>query len=291
MGGYSQQDGNGSSKLALALIALEKGHYPFKNYRHAHAKRVFFPGCNFPSLYPKTCAALTRLLKERCDMGVAFDCCGKPLAEMGRQERFEGVVHRIGERLSALGVEEIACACPNCFYTLRGRLPQRVTSVYAVLRELGMGECQAGRSGAEPAGKSATSGVPADDAAAPPLLFPSCPDRRDGLLVDDVLALVGTQVTLPRCAGVEHARSQGISPACARQGACKGCELLPCCRQDCSGVLDLEQPVLTYCASCVGYLRGGGHGGAQHVLARVLGTNEQPDLARSFINRARTKLA
>lgn len=280
MGGYGQQSGSEPSKLALALIALEKGHYPFKNYRHAHAKRVFFPGCNFPSLYPKTCAELTRLLSERCAMGVAFDCCGKPLAEMGREEQFEGIVRRIGEHLSARGVEEIVCACPNCFYTLRGRIPQRVTSVYAVLRDLGMGECRA---------ESGAAGSASD--VAPPLLFPSCPDRREGLLLDDVLALVGGQATLPRCAGIENARSQGARPACARKGACKGCELLPCCRQDCGAVIASDQQVLTYCASCVGYLRGAGHANVQHVLTRVLGTNEQPDLARSFINRARTKLA
>lgn len=306
MGGYAQHDGNGPGRLALALVALEKGHYPFKNYRHARAKSVFFPGCNFPSLYPKTCDALRRLLQERCDMGVAYDCCGKPLLEMGRQQQFDGIVKSIGERLSAHGVEEIVCACPNCFYALRGRIPQRVTSVYAVLRELGMGESLVAMDPAQeepqqaPADGNAVaafnaavdeplSGSAAVDAAAP-ILFPSCPDRREGLLLDDVLALTGGKLRLPYCAGVEHTRSQD-APSCKRAGDCKGCAVLPCCRQDCGGIIDKDQELLTYCASCTGYFRGAGHANAQHVLVRVLETNEQPDMARSFINRARTKLA
>ncbi len=275
MAGYAPQGEDGPGKLALALIALEKGHYPFKNYRHAHAKSVFFPGCNFPSLYPKTCAALAQLLQEHCDMGIAYDCCGKPLRMMGREDRFQQIAQRISARLDACGAEEIVCACPNCFYALRGVIPQRVTSVYAKLVELGI-----------------TAALPCDQSQ--PVMFPACPDRREALLLQDAMELVDGHARVPMCAGVSHAQAalgKKTAPSCKREGSCEGCAVLPCCRHDCSSVIAKDEQIVTYCASCVGYLIGAGYFHVEHVLCAALGTHEQPDMAKSFINRARTKFA
>lgn len=73
---------NGSVS-GYSWLLLEKKNYLFKNYSGAEAKRVIFPGCNFPSFYPKTTRHLIELLHEKIGAGVAFDCCGKPVAELG----------------------------------------------------------------------------------------------------------------------------------------------------------------------------------------------------------------
>ena len=124
-------------RARLALADAEKGHYPFRNYRHARARRVLFVGCNVVSLYPRTVRAAVRVLAEREGMGYALDCCGAPLALAGKrtqaQRAAEGVVRRLSER----GVEEAAFACPTCERSLRAPLAAagiRSTSVYAALR-------------------------------------------------------------------------------------------------------------------------------------------------------------
>ena len=64
------------------MLLKEKKDYIYKNYRNATGKCILFPGCNFPSFYPKTMKKLVKLLKEH-GIGVAYDCCGKPIAELG----------------------------------------------------------------------------------------------------------------------------------------------------------------------------------------------------------------
>ena len=67
------------------LILWEKRNYRYRNYKHAEGKSVLFPGCNFPSFYPQTTKMLTELL-GKYGIGVVYDCCGKPIAELGYRE-------------------------------------------------------------------------------------------------------------------------------------------------------------------------------------------------------------
>ena len=67
-----------------------------KNYRNATGKCILFPGCNFPSFYPKTMKKLVKLLKEH-GIGVAYDCCGKPIAELGLEADEKRIIQRIND--------------------------------------------------------------------------------------------------------------------------------------------------------------------------------------------------
>ncbi len=42
----------------------EKADYKFRNYRRSTEGVVYFPGCNFPSLYPKTSEYISKLFKN-----------------------------------------------------------------------------------------------------------------------------------------------------------------------------------------------------------------------------------
>ena len=90
----SNVDNNGgkiAEKGYSALIA-EKKNYLFRNQKGANRKSVLFPGCNFPSFFPETTAYLVKLLKETADIGVLYDCCGKPVSELGlAKEEVQGL--------------------------------------------------------------------------------------------------------------------------------------------------------------------------------------------------------
>lgn len=265
LNGYQQAPSDGSSRLVQIGIALEKGHYPFKNYRHARAKSVLFPGCNFPSLYPKTCDALAKLLAEH-GVGVAYDCCGKPLQMMQREDSFQRICNSIAGRLERLGCEEIVCVCPNCFYALRDKVTQRVVSVYAKLTELGIDTADQ-----------------TDGGTTPNIYFPPCPDRREGIIARDIEPFLPTGTRALHCAAQKG--------SCRKGEACEGCKALPCCRQDISAVLSADNRILTSCASCSGYLAAQGYAHVDHILTKVLDTAEKHgESGTPFLNRARTKL-
>ena len=94
-----QEAGGKVPEKGYAALLAEKKNYLFRNARKAHKKSVLFPGCNFPSFYPKTTAYLAELLAKKADMGVLFDCCGKPIAELGLNEE-EGLT-ALKQRLSS----------------------------------------------------------------------------------------------------------------------------------------------------------------------------------------------
>ncbi len=281
--GYASQGQDGPGKLALMGIALEKAHYPFKNYRHARAKSVLFAGCNFPSLYPRTCKALVELLASKGGVGVAYDCCGKPLRMMGREEDFKRICSQIGARLSKRGCEELVCACPNCLYALRDNIPQRVVSVYAKLAQLGIMSAALSSPATDSSGQGAvTAAADAPGIRRDKVYFPPCPDRREGVIFADMMRYLPADVRALGCAGPH---------GCRKGDSCGGCKALGCCRHDLSGTIGRDTEILTACASCCGYLTAAGYGNVRMLLSDILGVEESPAMSRSLINRAKTKLA
>ncbi|MFR8719264.1 MAG: heterodisulfide reductase-related iron-sulfur binding cluster [Coprococcus comes] len=119
-------------------LLLEKNPYKFANYRHSKKKAVFFTGCNFPSFFPKT---TDKLVEEfaKYDVGVVYDCCGKPIEELGLVSEAAGIIERINWKLKESGVEQVIMACPNCYYFLKGRLDAEIISVYEKMAELKIG--------------------------------------------------------------------------------------------------------------------------------------------------------
>ena len=118
-----------------SFVLKEKKDYKFRNYRNATAGRVLFPGCNFPSMFPKTNRKIADLCKAK-GIGTVYDCCGKPIAELGLYRDEERIVNRISRELESRDIDEVITTCPNCYYFLKERIPQRVRSIYEVLPEL-----------------------------------------------------------------------------------------------------------------------------------------------------------
>jgi Fe-S oxidoreductase len=81
----------------------EKQEYSYRNYRHVTAKSVLFPGCNFPSVYPKTTKKLAELMENRFGIGIVYDCCGKPIADLGMAEQEKRILEDLDERLRREG--------------------------------------------------------------------------------------------------------------------------------------------------------------------------------------------
>lgn len=235
-----------------ALLA-EKKHYKFQNYHDSQKKSVLFPGCNFPAFFPDTTKKLISLLRQCAGMGVVFDCCGKPVSELGMEHAERETVRRIAARLKAGGVAELVVLCPNCYYYLKPRLSVPVISIYEKLMTLGIGD-------------------PVSAASFP--LFVPCPDRDTRFLYEQIKPFFETPpepITSVQCCGWGGGAASK-EPLLARQ-LTENLRSLP--------------RVYTYCASCSGSLTRAGCRDVRHVLTEILGTCEPfPQGARSLWNRA-----
>lgn len=234
----------------------EKQHYKFRNWRHVTSGSVFFPGCNFPSLFPKTCDKLVDIFKER-GIGTVYDCCGKPVAELGSIDDENRIIDEIKTRLQENKVEEIIFACPNCRDHFGDRLGVKATSIFAKLSELGIGN------------------VINEDVK----FFIPCPDRDLKQWVEELRPFIKGEITFVdgiQCCGlgghaghIETEISQGFADRFKAE---------------------VDGQVFAYCASCTGRFRRNGFDAIDHIATRILGTNESPDTAKSYVNRAITLL-
>ena len=118
------------------LLLLEKKDYIFKNYNNAVSETVIFPGCNFSSFYPDVLKKILNMFKEKYNIGSVFDCCGKPIAELGIDE--DDIIKRLENNMISKGIKEIITLCPNCWYFLKPRLNIKVVMIYEKLNELGI---------------------------------------------------------------------------------------------------------------------------------------------------------
>lgn len=235
------------------MLLKEKKDYIYKNYRNATGKCILFPGCNFPSFYPKTMKKLVKLLKEH-GIGVAYDCCGKPIAELGLEVDEKRIIQRINDEFEKRGVEEVIMLCPNCYTFLKPYLKVKVTDMYAKLEELGIGE------------KNLESGK----------VFLPCPDREKREILASAERFV--KGSLESVKGVQCCGLGGCAPVKEPEIA-----------KHMASALAGEKKVYSYCASCSGNLTRGGCQNVRHLLTEILKTYEKPDVKKSMINRAKTK--
>lgn len=253
------------------MLLMEKKDYLFRNYGNASGtdawktvrdtagKSVLFPGCNFPSFYPNTTKKLVELLKDKAGIGVVYDCCGKPVAELGMEEQEEKIIHGIEERLRKHGITELVTMCPNCYHFLKPRLSVRVASIYEKLKDLGLG-----------------SQIPGSGS-----VFMPCPDRETHKWLEEIRPFFREECTVLQ------------SVQCCGLGGCAGVkepELARGMAEKLAKEMTEKQIVYTYCGSCSGNLARNGCKNVQHVLSEILGVHEKPDTGRSMLNRMKTKL-
>ncbi len=260
---FSSEEKTSIEKNYKGLIN-EKKDYKFSNWKHiseASSGVAYFPGCNFPSMFPKTNSHLEKLF-AKYGISTIYECCGKPIAELGMKADEDAIIRKIRTRLSENGISEIVTACPNCRHFFGDRLGVNVTSVYTKLNELG-------------------EGLKLDGDVC---FYMPCPDRYERKWVEEISPFITGKVTC-------------IDPAqcCGLGGSAMSCE-----KELADGfVKDLEKAIhddkpgdstmYTYCASCMGRFYRSGMKEIDHILPYILGTYEKPDTGKSYLNRVLTK--
>ncbi|WP_138305864.1 MULTISPECIES: (Fe-S)-binding protein [unclassified Clostridium] len=239
-----------------SMLLAEKRNYIYRNKRRLAGRSILFPGCNFPSFYPKTTRKLISLLEEKEGMGVLFDCCGKPVAELGLQRDEDKIVRRINENLRRAGALEAVMLCPNCYDFLKDKLEVRVISIYEKLSRLGIGR------------QVEENGV----------LFLPCPDRERRQWVEWLSPFL------------KNAPETVRDVQCCGLGGCAGVRE-PDLAGDMAGRMAAQghEHIFTYCASCAGNLTRSGCQGVMHLLPEILECDEGPDIRKSMVNRMMTK--
>lgn len=238
-----------------ALIA-EKKDYLFRNQKKSNKKSVLFPGCNFPSFFPETTEYLAKLLKDTADIGVLYDCCGKPVFELGLTGEAEDGINALKQRLESLGIEEIVVLCPNCYHFLKPRLDIPVVSIYSKLQELGLG-----------------NRIQEDTVH----LFVPCPDKSTLELEKSLRPFVDGETEI--ITGIQ----------CCGLGGCAAGKEPEVSASFAAGLKEKNlSNVYVYCASCAGKFRRSGVKNVHHVLVDILGTGEHAELSlKSVWNRAK----
>lgn len=242
----------GLEEKPYSFVLNEKRNYRFRNYRKAAEGSVLFPGCNFPSMFPKTNQRIIDLCREK-GIGVVYDCCGKPIAELGLYKDEQRILQELAGRLSAEGVREIITMCPNCYQFLKGRIPQEVTSIYEVLPEL-VSEIYSP--------KNIEIQIP-------------CPDRADLAWYGKISKILGYEPKITeakQCCGLGGMASAKEPELAKSFGA---------------GLVQGKTNT-TFCASCAGQFARNGKD-IRHILSLMLGIEEAPATRTSYLNRVRTK--
>ncbi len=237
---------------------VEKSHYPFRAYPKGRCRDLLFCGCALPSQLPRTTDALARLCRTH-GMGVAYDCCGKALADWDARRAADRVLAGLRRRLERLGCERLVLACPNCLAYLHGRVGVPCVSVFEAMLEW-----------------DDVERVRLD----PGVLFVPCPDRAGRRLEQAVRAF----------ADLSDVETLRRVPCCGLRAevAARGRAFVDRCGERIFTAAG-EAVVYTYCASCLGQFARQGRGCVRHVLSAVLGIDERPDAARALVNRARRR--
>lgn len=246
--------------IGQIITLLEKSRYPFRNYPKESCTTLLFPGCSFPSQFPGTMDRLAALCREH-GVGVAYDCCGKPVAELKRERDAARIRRGIMEQMIRLGVKEVVCLCPNCLEYFGDTLDVPVISIYALLSRWGYA-CQS----------PPPSGV----------VFRPCPDREEGRILEEIRELL----PLKGLSAMEGVPCCGLRGDIAAHGPAAGSKLCAIVKKQAAG-----ETIYTYCASCSGQFQRHGCAQVRHLLSHLLGVEEEPDAAHALFNRARRKFA
>ena len=246
-----KEAGGRMPEKGYGMLLWEKEDYKFRRYTGTGKTALFF-GCNFPSFYPETTRYLDKLLAEKADAFSVFDCCGKPVAELGLEEKEKVILERLNKKLLEAGVREVVMVCPNCYAFLKGRLSAPVISIYEKLQELGLGNRIMEEQN----------------------IFLPCPDREKRELLKQIRPFLTAEpkiLSSANCCGLGGCAAVK-EPEIAGQMAKSACSI---------------QNTSVYCASCAGNLTRAGGKNIKHLLVQILGREEVPDVRHSLWNRVR----
>lgn len=257
-----ETEGKNIREKGYGMLILEKHNYKFRSWSEGKYEKVVFPGCNYTSLYPKT-LDLIASAAEKTAMGIANDCCGKPLYELGLSCKAEDQLRTIETEMEKHGAEEIVTLCPNCYhYFKKTRLKDkyRISMIYEALPLLEKeGNLKIDREVGKDLGK-----LP---------LFRPCPDTLGNEILDmirDMFKNLDTEI-------IEDIQCCGLGGCAAK----KDPELV----KGFSERMKNHDRVLTYCATCTGQFRKGGMENIDHILSLITGTHERADVRGSLKNR------
>lgn len=249
-----RKNGGKLKEKGYTWLLKEKEKYIFQNYRHAASKSVIFTGCNFPAYYPETMKKIIGEMKKEADIGVVFDCCGKPIAELGLEKESQNIIEKINRKLQERRVEEVIMICPNCYYFLKGKLNIKMVSVYEKLQELGIGSKIREKL----------------------TVFPPCPDRNEKEIWKTILPFLEQPPLILK------------DSQCCGLGGCAG-KKEPGLAENMLKKAAAQGKLCTYCASCSGNFTRKGCKGTEHILLKIMGSTENPDTGKAFLNRIRSK--
>ncbi len=238
------------------VLRGEKVNYKFKNYKRVK-KSVLFLGCNYPSLFPDTASQLIKIMDE-AGIGSVFDCCGKPIMELGLESEAKKIIEKLNQKFHKHGIEELVVVCPNCYYYLRDKIEIPIVNIYEKLIEI----------------NSDIQAIEVEDAAQ---VFVPCPDRKEEKWLGDIQRL--TQLRLPKVEGIQ---------CCGLGGVASSSE--PEYPEIMAGKLkERNRETYVYCASCAGSFTRNGIENVYHILNEIVGSTEAPDIKSSMINRMKFK--
>ena len=260
---------------AKFMSVLEKGHYPFKAYPKGQTPTLLFPGCSFPSQFPRTTDALVQVCREH-GAGVAYDCCARSAYYWGETNLAEKCEAKLEQRLARIGVRRVIFVCPDCQDYLEPRLAKagiQSVSVYQQLKEWDFA----------PRGHIAAGEGPlADDEWPVGALFIPCPAKLPGSHWNqDIASYMDISALEPL-----QAPCCGLKPSVAS----KGPETIKKLDDRIFQLTD-DRPLYTSCASCSGQFARMGYGVDRivHLTSVALGVHEEPDAVHALANRARRK--
>lgn len=239
-------------------LIWEKNSYKFSNYQKGKKKSVLFPGCNFPSFFPKTMKIIEELMKDK-EIGVVYDCCRKPIYELGMVEESTKAIKKMEEKLKEQKVERLIMLCPNCYHFLKDKIDIPIVTIYEILREMGIGK---------PIEREEI-----------PIYYP-CPDREGREIFKEILPFLSGEV-----------KEDFQDLQCCGLGGCAALKEQELAVQMARSPIEKEKEMYTYCASCISNFRRKGFAQSYHVLPLIMGVDEEiPSGILPLWNRAKHKL-
>ena len=243
---------------AKLITLIEKTHYPFKSYPREACDTILFPGCAFPSQFPRTMDRLSELCRQ-AGFGIIYDCCGDPLEGFGKEADSLRVLKNLDRRLGRLGCKRLVLVCPTCRKHLEGKLGCDVVTIYDVIGELD---------------------VDLPESVGEGSLHIPCPDKKSRLLEGKMRGLSD----FDQVRTISKAGCCGLRADLASRGPEYVKKLSNIIINSADGGM-----LYTYCASCLGQFSRMGYNDCRHVVSVLLGVDEEPDSGRALMNRAKRK--